>query len=288
MTHTLLSWLKPKVSVKQILKRFLLYYLLLTALVFCFQRDVMYFPKKDTAAEFQAAVAEHFGGKAQVISGFDAIVVEPAEPKGTVIWYHGNGGNGYHRSILKDVFLQRGYRLVLAEYPGYAARGGSPSEDALVSDAKRLHDEVLKRYPDQPVTLLGESLGSAVATQVAAHAKTPPAALVLITPFTNMTDVASRRMRAFPVELLLKDRYWSDRELPGYHGPVHIMVSEKDDLVGPASGLQLYDIAKSRGPADLILLPGATHNSWVLQLSTEHWTQLLGAVVPSSPPAPQP
>jgi alpha-beta hydrolase superfamily lysophospholipase len=284
--NKLLSWLKPKVSVERFFKRFLLYYLLLTALVFCFQRDVMYFPKKDTAAEFQAAVSEHFGGKAQIIPGFDAIVVEPAASKGTVIWYHGNGGNGYHRSILKDVFLHRGYRLVLAEYPGYAARVGSPSEDDLVSDAKLLHEEVLKRYPDQPVTLLGESLGSAVATQVAAHATTPPAALVLITPFTNMTDVASRRMRAFPVELLLKDRYWTDRELPGYHGPVHIMVSEKDDLVGAASGLQLYDIAKSRGPADLILLPGATHNSWVFKLSTEQWTQMLGPLI--QPPASAP
>jgi pimeloyl-ACP methyl ester carboxylesterase len=286
MTKKLLSWLKPNLSLKQIAKRLLLWYLMLTALVFCFQRHLLYYPKNDTAAEFHAAVTEHFDGKAHVIPGFDAIVVEPATPKGTVIWFHGNGGNGYHRSIMKDVFLQRGYRLVLAEYPGYAARPGSPSEDALVTDAKLLHEEVLKRYPGQPVTLLGESLGSAVATQVAAHANTPPAALVLITPFTNMTEVAGRRMRAFPVELLLKDRYRSDEELPRYHGPVHIMVSEMDELVGPATGLQLYDIAKNRGPADLILLPGATHNSWVFKLSMAHWTQMLGPMAPSAPTAP--
>lgn len=288
MKNKLLAWLKPNISLKQLAARFLLWYLALTALVFCFQRHLLYYPKKDTVMEFQAAVTEHFDGRAQVIPDFDAIVVEPAAPQGTVIWFHGNGGNGYHRSIMKDVILQRGYRLVLAEYPGYAARAGSPSEDSLVSDAKLLHEEVLKRYPGQPVTLLGESLGTAIATQVAAHAKTPPAALVLITPFANMTDVASQRMRAFPVWALLKDRYWSDRELPLYRGPVHVVVSEKDELVGPATGMQLYDIAKSRGSADLILLAGATHNSWAFKLSQEHWTQLLGPTLPAALQAANP
>lgn len=263
--------------------RILLWYLFLTAMLFCFQRSLLYHPRPLTAKQFQHEVQQRFTGRAEVLPGFDAVVLEPAQPaRGTAILFHGNGGNGIDRAILSGEFLNRGYRLVLAEYPGYAARTGSASETALVNDARHLHREVVKRYPIEPITLVGESLGTGVAVQVAAGAAVAPANLVLITPFANMAEVAQRQVPLFPVRWLLRDRYASDRILPGYHGPVRVLVADKDELVGAPSGLALYEVARSRGEADLVRVPGAGHNDWVFKLTRAQWDALLGTM-----PAPR-
>ena len=287
MNLSILSRVKRPFTTRRVLIRLVLWYVLVMALLFFAQRHLLYRPGKLTTAQFTEQVSQRFEGKTQVLPDFDAVVVEPAVPATrTALLFHGNGGNGIDRYILENDFSSRGYRLVLAEYPGYAARPGSPSEQAIVEDAHALYREVLKRFPSEPVTLVGESLGTGVATQVAATAAMPPAALVLITPYHSMTEVAQRQVPLFPATLILRDRYESGKALPGYRGEVRIMVADQDELLGAETGLSLFEVAKKRGPAKLLRLPNAGHNTWVFQLTSQHWDQLLGPRPASKPAQP--
>lgn len=273
--------------------RILFWYALATVLLYVFQRQALYHPEVLAPAEFARSVQNRFGGRAHILPGFDAVLLEPAVPaRATAILFHGNGGNGIDRDVLASRFLDRGLRLVFAEYPGYAARPGAPSENALVADALRLHDELRRRFPQEPLVAVGESLGSAVATQVAAARPASVAQLVLITPFAGMTEVAARRMPLFPVRWLLKDRYESARHLVHYHGPVLVLVADQDELVGAASGLALHAAAAARGPAQLVRIAGAGHNDWWSKMGSRDWTALLGPALtgpeaaPGAPPPP--
>lgn len=270
--HTTISWLRRRAG------QLGLCYAFVSALLFVAQRHLLYHPTGLSPAEFTTQVHERFGGKARILTGFDAVVLEPAAPAvATAILFHGNGGNGIDRAVLASRFLARGYRLILAEYPGYAARGGAPSESVIAADALQLYSAVHRLFPGQPVTLVGESLGSGVAVQVAANAAArPPAAVVLITPFASMTEVAQSRFPALPVALLLQDRYDSARHIRAYHGPVRIMVADRDELVGAASGLALYQVAAARGEALLVRSPSAGHNDWWSRLTSPQWSELLG------------
>jgi pimeloyl-ACP methyl ester carboxylesterase len=264
--------------------RFVLWYAIATVLMYGFQRSLLYRPKVLSAPEFAEQVQSRFGGRASVLPGFDAVVLEPETPaKYTAILFHGNGGNGVDRDVLSSRFLFRGYRLIFAEYPGYAARAGDPNEKVLVQDGLQLLAAVQQRFKGQPVVVVGESLGSGVATQVAALSRHPPAALVLITPFASMTEVAQLRMPIFPVKWLLKDRYESDRHISKFAGPVWVMVSDKDELVGPATGLALHKAAQARGPATLVRVTKAGHNDWWSKMSTAQWDTLLGPAVKLAP-----
>lgn len=252
--------------------------MLLCLLLFAFQRTLIFHPARLSQGLFLEGAKNLLGFK-EVIEPFSAVVLEPRGfAKGTVVLFHGNAGTALDREMYTTTVLSRGLRLVLAEYPGYGPREGSPSEDALVADAKELYRALRSRYPDGPLLVLGESLGSGVAVRVAAESSPPPDRLVLITPFASMREVASQKAPIFPTHWMVRDKFLSTENLAGYHGPVALLIAENDEVVGAASGKALSEAAKLRSAVQEVLIAGAGHNDWFFKATLEHWDKLLGRV----------
>lgn len=264
--------------------KLLVIYLAVVILAFGFQRWLVYPAFTVSAAEFKQLVARLVPG-AEVMPVFDAVLMSPpasaGAPRGVAIWFHGNGGMGLHRVAFAPAFLERGWRLVLAEYPGYGARAGEPSEAGLVDDALQLVAALRQRFPGEPLMLVGESLGSGVAVQVAkrlAHDVQrggPATRLVLTTPYTSLSSVDSRQMPVLPARYLLLDRYDSIQHIASVPGPVAVLVASRDEVLGPEEGRALARSARSRGPVSLLEV-NASHNTWHEAMSAAHWDQLLG------------
>ena len=250
------------------------------------QRHLIYFPTRISHAQFEGGVKAIFGARRSILAPFDAIVIEPPADtpvQATAILFHGNAGLGLDRGHFAPVFAQRGVRLIIAEYPGYGARGGAPTERMLVEDADALYAAVSRRYPDVPIWLVGESLGAGVSVQVAARQSArPPSRLVLLTPFMSLSETAARAYRFLPVRYLVKDRFDSAGQLQHFAGPVAILIAEQDEVVGAAQGRALAQVSRARGPTVSVEIAGAGHNSWSVLITDAQWTQLLG-----SPTAPQ-
>ena len=83
------------------------------------------------------------------------------------------------------------------------------------------------------IAVIGRSLGSGVASHVAAQR--PVARLVLVTPFDSLADVGQAHYRWLPVRWLVKDRYESARYLAKYHGPVLVIRAGRDQVIPAAS-----------------------------------------------------
>ena len=234
----------------------LLLVLLVTTLValgmlYANQRDMIYLPTRVAPPQFAALVRATFGSGATILAPFDAVVVEsPADMpvRGTAIVFHGNASLGIDRTYMLPVFAARGLRLVLAEYPGYGSRAGAPTEQTLVDDGNALYDEVLRRYPGSPVILVGESIGTGVAVQVAIRRTQPPTRLVLLTPFLSLAETAARVYPFLPVRYLIKDRFDSARQLRRYQGPVALLIAGQDEVVGATQGRALADWCSCRRP----------------------------------------
>lgn len=241
------------------------------------QGQLLYRPEQHSVPDLLAAMSD-----LPVGSGVDtehhAIVTEPppSASRGTVIFYHGNSGHAWKYLPYYRHFHALGYRLVLAEYPGFGWRDGQPTEAHMVREALALYEHWRERTPSpQPVILLGKSLGTGVATQVAAQARVPPSKLVLLTPFRSITEVAANKYWMLPVSWLLKDTFASDQYLPRYAGPVSILLAGRDEVVGTSTGQQLLELARQRGPTTLLLRDEDDHNSWMPLLTTQEWQQLL-------------
>jgi hypothetical protein len=257
---------------------------LIAALIYCLilvwmyvrQDHFIYFPvTADESLWLEKAVE----AKAQIIPGLNAIVMEPpvvdASTK-TALFFHGNDGNAFERLSLAKIFNTRGYRLVLAEYPGFGPNPGKPSQATIVPSAMALMREISQRWPGR-VTVVGESLGSGVAAQVAAAMPERVDRLVMITPFSSLRETAARKMWFIPVRLLLKSPFDSSVALANYHGLSAVVVAGQDELVGPQAGLALQKQLASRGSSTLLVLPTATHNTWMSGMTDAHWDQLLMA-----------
>jgi alpha-beta hydrolase superfamily lysophospholipase len=256
--------------------------------LYVYQRRLIYLPTRMTSGQFKDAVAGAFGDRVSIVEPFDAIVLEPAPMipvRGTAIWFHGNAGLGLDRAFIAPAFTRRGLRLILAEYPGYGARGGAPTETTLVADADALYARVSTDYRDSPIVLVGESLGTGVVAEVAAHqAARPPSRLVLLTPFLSLAETAARAFWYLPARYLVRDRFDSARHVSRYAGPVAILVAGKDEVVGAAQGRALAQLAQTRGEMVYVELPEAGHNSWSALIQDAQWTELLGMTPVKSAP----
>lgn len=115
-------------------------------------------------------------------------------------------------------------------YRGYGPSAGEPSEQALTGDARALYDLVAPRH--EAVAVLGRSLGSGVAVQLAATR--PVEKLVLVTPFDSLVRVAAGYYPWVPVDTLMRERYESWRYAKSIHCPVLVIRAEYDEVIAAA------------------------------------------------------
>lgn len=144
--------------------------------------------------------------------------------------------------------------VYLVNYRGYGGSGGSPSEAALVGDAAAVFDWVKARH--ESVVVMGRSLGSGVATALAADR--PVERLVLVTPFDSIAKVAGDHFTSV-ASSLVSDRYDSAQRMSRVHADVLVVVAEHDEVVLRARTDALIAAIK---PASrhVVLIPQATHN----------------------------
>jgi fermentation-respiration switch protein FrsA (DUF1100 family) len=180
-----------------------------------------------------------------------------------VIVFNGNAGNRSFRAPLAEALARAGFSVLLFDYRGFGGNPGSPSETGLAADARaaRAWLEAQDGIDPRSIVYFGESLGAAVA--LASAIDEPPAALILRSPFTSMTDVAKLHYPFLPVGLLLKDRYPSIERVGGLKCPLLVLAGERDRIVPAALSRALYDAAPA-GSKRLVEIPGARHNDYEL------------------------
>ena len=194
--------------------------------------------------------------------------------RGTAVVFHGNAGHAGHRGYYADALASLGWRVVLAEYPGYGPRDGQPGEAALVADAAETIALARRRH-GAPVLVVGESLGAAVAAGAAARASEHVAGLLLVTPWERLEGVAAHHYPWLPVRWMLRDRYDSAAALARFERPVVVVVAEADDIVPARFGAALHD--RLAGPKRVMVIAGAGHNDWPQRVDDRWWCEAIAA-----------
>ena len=232
-------------------------YLALCLLMFLQQRSFIYMPgftRADPAAtDFSI---QHDG---VTLRGW---IVNPGRGA-PVLYFGGNAESVEHnRDDFRAWFPDRS--VYLLAYRGYGASEGVPRESDLQADALAFFDHVQALHPDEPVAVIGRSLGSGVASHVAAHR--PVDRLVLITPFDSMAAVGQAHFRWLPVRWLLRDRFESAKALRGFKGPVLVVRGARDEVI-PARNTDRLVAALPR-PPQVLDVADAGHND--LSLAPEY------------------
>jgi fermentation-respiration switch protein FrsA (DUF1100 family) len=147
-----------------------------------------------------------------------------------IVVCHGNAGNISHRLGLYAVLLEAGVNVLAFDYRGYGHSAGRPSEEGTCLDAQAAHSWLRQRgYASTNLVAYGESLGGAVATELALRA--PLGGLVLQSTFTSIPDLGAELFPWLPVRTLSTIKYDTRSKLPRVRVPVLILHSRRDGLV---------------------------------------------------------
>ncbi len=254
-------------------------YVAVVALIFLLQRRIIYFPddfKPMTKMVEQAGLRYWPDSSGDGYVGF--ITDTPTtESRGLVIVFHGNAATAWGRSYYCDALVPLGFRVLLAEYPGYGGRPGPISEEQFVVDGQRLVRQAFQEMGG-PIYLWGESLGAGVAAAVAAaladESEPPPVqGLILLTPWDTLGNLAQSMYPLLPARWLLRDPYDSVANVTQAQVPTAVLIAEDDEIIPPRFGQCLYDTLPQ--PKYRHVFPKATHNFWPSDPSEPWWRDVM-------------
>ena len=225
-----------------------------------FEFDQLYHPSPvvtTTPAQFQLRYqdVQFVASDGTQLSGW---WIPANRPRGTVVYCHGNSGNIGGNAHIAPEFFKRGFNLLLWHKRGYGHSSGRPSEKGLYDDARAAFDAAAAMSGKLPILVYGQSLGAAVAIQLATDR--PAAAILVEGAFASAADIARRWYPALPLDRVLSVSFDSASKVAVLEGiPKLFGHSLRDEVIPFQSGRILYAAAAS--PKKFVLLAGGHNDS---------------------------
>ncbi len=223
----------------------ILIYFAITVVVYFFQRKLLYHP-----------FSPQITGKG-LIHNFETINFKTSDNfelkgwfhlknsnKKTILFLHGNAGNLDNRIDKLNFLGNMDINFLIISWRGYSGNPGNPSETGLYKDALGGIEWLNKKgISNDRIILYGESLGTAITTEVAQNENF--AGIILEAPFTSMVDMGQKIYPIFPVKFLLKDKYESKNKIKNIKSPILVLHGRKDKIVPFYMGEKIFEMANS-------------------------------------------
>ena len=206
--------------------------------------------------------------------------------RGTVLIFHGYGGEKSGMLPVSDAFIQLGYNTLLVDFMGSGGSGGNQTTIGF-TEAQEVKDCMvyLEQAGFSNLFLFGTSMGAVAIMKAVQDHNLQPSGLFLECPFGTMTETVKARFRTmkvppFPMAFLLlfwgsvQNGYWTfahdgETYAKSISCPVLLLYGEKDVKVSRAETDAIY--ANLAGPKKLVTFPLAGHESYIRRYPAE-WT----------------
>lgn len=180
-----------------------------------------------------------------------------AEPKGAILFFHGNFGDVSGWGAYGADFAALGYDFYIFDYPGYGKSDGKiTSQQQLFASADAMSRYVLAQHSPRKLTMIGYSIGSGIAAQQAA--KRDAAQLILLAPYFSFERLAHEKAPFVP-KFLIRYKIPTAEFLQAARGTQITLIHGAADELIPVH--HSYDLAGSLKAGDLFYeIPDARHN----------------------------
>jgi fermentation-respiration switch protein FrsA (DUF1100 family) len=226
------------------------------------QEKLLFFPtvlEQDFKYEFSHPFEELFL-KTEEAAVINALHFKAENPKGVILYFHGNAGDLSRWGKITEYFVAKDYDVLVIDYRTYGKSTGKLSEDAFYKDAQFCYEYLKERYKESEITIYGRSLGTGIATYLGS--KNKPKQLILETPYYSIVDVAKLRFPILPVNQLLKYRFPSNEFIVDVACPISMFHGTEDGIVPIASGKKLFELT-SKENATFTTIEGGSHNNLI-------------------------
>ena len=229
---------------------FAIFYIVFGILITLNQEQIIYYPSQqdfDKCSAFKETEKVIHRGTRMYVADID---------KPVIILYHGNAGSACDRYFYADIFAQAGYGFVIVEYAGYSNDSQSPTHDRIKQDVINVISYLTENGVID-VTIIGESIGTGAASYHALLES--PQKLILVSPFTDLVDVAKNRFWFYPAQLLVNNAFNNVTSLENYSGKTLIIHGTDDNIIPHKLGRRLFESLRSS--KEFVSIDEAGHNN---------------------------
>jgi alpha-beta hydrolase superfamily lysophospholipase len=202
----------------------------------------------------------------------DALYVAPnSPPKAALLICHGIGEIVDHWRAAQDLLAAAGIATLVFDYSGFGASQGTVDWQQCERDAITAFEFLQSRLPGHPISVLGFSLGSGIATAILPRIQA--AHLILCSAFTSFREAAFSLGLPRILAPVLPDIWNSAAQLPHCNVPVLIVHSQRDHLFPERMARELAAAAGANG--ELVIVPNHTHNEPFYRPQYLYWDHII-------------
>lgn len=237
--------------------------IVLLSLLYFFQERLIFHPQKlakDYIFDFPQPF-EEINISVEDQTTLNGLLFKTAAPKGLIVYLHGNAGSLASWGAVAKAYTDLNYDVFIYDYRGYGkSEGAIRNENQLFADNQKVYD-YLKNYKYPKTIILGYSIGTGMAAQLAATNK--PDLLILQAPYYSLTDLVQHSFPALP-SFVLKYKFETYKLLDNCSFPVVLFHGDEDEVIYYQSSEKLLKTLK---PEDrLVTLKGQGHNGMTSNL----------------------
>lgn len=236
--------------------KYLFYFLLGLYLAACIglyfaQDKILFYPHK-LAKDYRPSYGEEVWIQVEDDVKLNAVHMKQANPRGAILYLHGNKGNVQRCARQTRQFQDLGYDILVPDYRSYGkSEGALENEAQMYADAQKMYDYLKRDY--QEIVILGYSLGTGMASYLAANNKNE--GLILVAPYVSLVDMKNKFLPIVP-NFLLKYPFRSDLHLQKVTSPISIIHGKMDEVIPFQSSLELKKLFPK---ANLVALDRVGH-----------------------------
>jgi pimeloyl-ACP methyl ester carboxylesterase len=181
-----------------------------------------------------------------------------------MLFFHGNGEIVADYNDMAVLYTDIGINFIPVDYRGYGLSTGRPTVTAIMRDCHVIFDYIKKWLREKqytgPFILMGRSLGSASALELAFHYKSDIDGLIIESGFAYAGPLL--RLLGISMEAIgisEEQGFCNVDKIRGFDRPTLIIHAEYDHIISFSEGRLLFEHSPSHDKR-FLKVPGANHN----------------------------
>ncbi len=233
------------------------FYIVCVGIMYIFQRKWIYFPSK-TPPSLKSFKGIYTEVQSQTSDKLTLTHWFAKQQAPYIMIFHGNAGNIENRAYKFQFLVDQGYSVFLVSYRGYGGNPGHPTESDLIADSAQALEQLIQqeKISFKNVFLLGESLGSGVATALATQY--PVGGVIFDGAYSSIADVGQSSHPFLPVRWLIKDSWDSLSRIQKIKSPTLFIHSKRDPILPFRFAQKLFQATNK--PKQYVWLEKSGHN----------------------------
>lgn len=231
----------------------------LLILLYMFQEKII-FPTEKLDKDFVFSFAQEFEEvNLKTVDGetINALHFKVQDPRGVILFFHGNKGNLSRWGNLVSYLEAYQYNVFVMDYRNYGKSSGSYDEQEMYKDGLLAYDYVKQTFPEDKIVVYGRSMGATFATRVATQNN--PKHVVLEAPFYNMKKGVRFFSKLAPT-FIIKYKFRTDLDIPKVKSPITFFHGDADKTTSFKESKELFELVTFR-QKEFVTIPNGTHHN---------------------------